>query len=108
MALPPILQVLAERHRLGDLGAGLAAHEPRQAARQLALRALGKALDQHVGDDEAEHPVAEELEPLIGLRLLARASGDRARMGQSAVQEFGIGEVVSELLFADASARSSS
>ena len=61
-----------------DLGAGLAPHEVGEAARQFALRALRESQEQQLRDGEAEHPVAQELEPLVA--LASRAGG--ADMGQ--------------------------
>ena len=56
----------------GDLGAGLLAHQIGEPARQLALVGLGKGAEQHVGNDQAEHVVAEEFQPLIAAGAVAR------------------------------------
>ena len=50
-----------------NLGAALLAHEIGETARQFALVGVRKRRVQHVGDDEAEHAVAEKFEPLIAL-----------------------------------------
>ena len=63
-----------------DLGAGLAAHEFGQAAGQFAFGRVGKGLIEHFGDGEAEHPVAQELEPLIA--CARPCSSGSAHMGQ--------------------------
>jgi len=49
-----------------DVGASLARDERIVAAAHLALRLVGEALVEPLGDDQAEHPVTEEFEPLIG------------------------------------------
>ncbi len=40
---------------------------------------------EHVGDDEAQHAVAQKLEALVGLRDTALAGSDGAGMGQRAI-----------------------
>ena len=50
-----------------DLGAGLGAHELIEPAGQLSLARLGEGVGQQFGNGQAEHPVAQELEPLIVL-----------------------------------------
>ena len=52
---------------LRDLGAGLGAHELIEPAGQLSLARLGEGVGQQFGNGQAEHPVAQELEPLIVL-----------------------------------------
>ena len=56
-------EIDAARH----LGTGFLAHEIGESARQLALVGLGEGAEQHVGDDEAEHVIAEEFEALIAV-----------------------------------------
>ena len=74
-ASPPLIRMsCAELPFLGDLGAGLGAHELIVAAGKLAFARLGKGLEQKLGDGEAEHAVAEEFEPLIVLVRLERAA----------------------------------
>jgi hypothetical protein len=46
-------------------GAGVLAHQRREAARELAFLGLRKGGNQHLGDREAKNPVAQELEPLV-------------------------------------------
>ena len=64
-----------------DLGEHLGVHDRGPHLRELALGELRVRPEDVVGDDEAEHRVAEELEPLVR-RLVARArrttSGARA------------------------------
>ncbi len=69
---------VAEFPVLGNLGAGLGAHEVIEPARKLALARLGKGVGQELGDGEPQHAVAEEFETLIvlvgpGARLRALA-----------------------------------
>ena len=61
--------------------------------RQLALGRLGKGFEQHLGDDEAEHAVAEELEALVAVRCGEAAA---LAMGQRRLEQFGVGEAVAE------------
>ena len=58
--------------------AALAAHEIGQTARQFPLFGCGKSSVEHIGDDETEHAVAEEFEPLIRIEP---GIGSRAYMG---------------------------
>ena len=62
--------------RPADLGAGLARHQRIVAPGHLPFGLAREALVQPVGDDQAEHPVAEELEPLVGVAAVA-AMGQR-------------------------------
>ena len=73
--------VRAEAVDAGDPGAGGAADQRVQALRQAALVAI-VAFEYPFGDDEAQHPVAQELQPLVILRL--RTAGGHAAMGQRA------------------------
>ena len=59
--------------------------------------ALRKGAEQHVGDDEAEHMVAEEFEPLIAAGAIARP-GQRGDMRQRLLEQRGILEVVADAL----------
>ena len=52
----------------GDLGAGFSAHELGEAHRELPFARLRKGLIEAGRDHHAEHPVAQEFEPLIGPR----------------------------------------
>jgi len=85
-----------EVHRAGNLGAGLAAYQVGEPARQLALVRLGEGTKQHVGDDEAEDVVAEEFQPLIAAdAALARQRRD---VGERAVEQRLLGEAVADPL----------
>ena len=65
--------------------------------RQFALVGLGKGAKQHVGDDQPEHVVAQELEPLIAVG--AAAAGDRRDVGERAVEQIAVLEAVADGLF---------
>ena len=77
---------------VGDRGAGLAAHQLGEPHRQFAFARLREALVEHIGDDDAEHAVAEELEPLIGLGAVGAAGGGRGEMGQRAREQVAVVE----------------
>ena len=88
-------RLLAEPHMRGDadlaadLGADAARDEHVQPPRQFALGLVRKEAVEPVGDGDAEHPVAEEFEPLI--IVLAEA-----RMGQRPFEQAEIGRAVAE------------
>ena len=79
----------------GDRGAGFAAHELGEPHRELALARLRKGLVEMVGDDHAEHPVAQEFETLIGLDAAARLRLGR-EMGERERGELRIAEAVAK------------
>ena len=54
-------------HRARHLGAGFLAHQIGEPARQLAFVGLRESAIEHVGNDQAEHMVAEEFQPLIAV-----------------------------------------
>ena len=93
--LAPAAARLAQPHHdmrpdvpfLRDRRAGLAPHQLGEPHRQFALGRLRIGLVEHFGDDDAEHAVAEELEPLIGMPAPARARRRRGDMGQRARQQ---------------------
>ena len=60
-------QVRAEVELLRDLGEHARVHDAGAHLRQLAFGQLREVLEHVVRDDEAEHGVAEELEPLVRL-----------------------------------------
>ena len=63
-----------------DLGAGLARDQGIVAPRHLAFGLVRVAVVERAGDDQAEHPVAEEFEPLVAVAA-------EARMGQRALEQ---------------------
>ena len=87
----------AKIDRARHVGAGLAAHQIGEPPRQFALVGLGKGAKQHVGDDQPEHVVAEELQPLIAVGAVA--AGDRRDVGQRALEQFAVLEAIADGLF---------
>ncbi len=90
---PPSRIAVAEIERQRHLGAGLVADQRGQPLRQLALVRLGEGFDQHLGDDQRQHPVAEELEPLVagrGAELAALA------WVSAVIEQLAVGEAVAE------------
>src|SRR5580700_5198823 len=81
----------------GDLGAGLLAHQIGEPARQLAFVGFGEGAEQHVGNHQAEHMIAEELEPLIGAGAVARAL-ERGNVGERAIEQRAVLEAVADAL----------
>ena len=85
----------AEIEVAGNRRAGLVADQRGQPAGQFALRRGRKKVDQHLGDDQPQHAVAEKFEPLIG-----RATGFHgAGMGQRGLEQAAVGESMAEALF---------
>ena len=78
----------------GDLGEHLRAHHRGAQLGQLAFGQLRVLLVDEVGDDEAEHRVAEELEALV--RLLDAVLRAVRAVGQRAVEEAVVDEVPAE------------
>lgn len=87
--------VFAQPDRAGDTGQGLGPDQRGVPARQRADLLVGEALEQQVRDDQAEDPVAEELEPLE-IPLPASLAGRRARVGQRLLEQLRPRESVSE------------
>ncbi len=52
----------------GDLGEHWLRNQLREARPELALLLAREALDEPLGNQQAEHPVADELQPLVGAR----------------------------------------
>ena len=80
----------------GDLGAGFPAHELGEAHRQFALARLRKGLVKPARDHDAQHPVAQEFEPLIGLRPALPARILRRKVGEREDRQPGIAEAITE------------
>ena len=75
----------------GDLGKRLGIDQRVEPQRQFAFRRIGKRGQQHIGNDEAQNPVAEKLETLvIGAGIDAAGAG----MGQRALQALAVGKGV--------------
>ena len=62
---------------------------------QRAFCILGEALDQQMRHDQAEDPVAQELQPLVGARSAAAGAKDAA-MGQGLFEPARVAETVAE------------
>ena len=91
----------AEIDRARDVGAGLPPHQVGKPARQLAFIRLGIGAEQHVGDRQAQHMVAEKFQPLIAAAaaVLAHQGGD---VGKPAFQQRRIGKAVADPLLQSA------
>src|SRR5205085_9261231 len=72
-----------------DLGADVPRHQRVQALGELALGLVRIGLYQPMGGDQAEHPVAEELQSLIML-------ASEARMGQRPLEQSGVARAMAE------------
>jgi hypothetical protein len=57
---------------IGHHGTGLTGYHPLAHAREIALGAIGMPGKQFGGHDEAQHGIAEELEPLVRPRPAGR------------------------------------
>ena len=89
--------MLAHAPFMRHVGAGLLAHEFGQALRQFAFGGFRKRRIEHVGHGEAQHAVAQKLEPLI--RIHARALRRHgAHMGERAFDQAAIAEPVADPL----------
>ena len=83
-----------EVNGLGHAENGLAAHERGMTEGQISFRLLGKTPEQKIGHHQGKHPVAQELQTLIG----DPARGG-ARMGQRLLQQRRAGEAMAKRLF---------
>ena len=89
---------------LADFGQHRLGHQMRQPRAELAFLLVGKALGQPLGDQQAEHAVADEFQPLVGARAAApRGAPARQRpadhggaVGQRLAQQFRAGEIMAE------------
>ena len=83
----------AQPDLLGDRRKRLGVDQRVQPHRQLALGRVGEGAVEHLGHDEAEHAVAEELQPLVVDARGAAGAGMRQRVfGERAVAEAVPGE----------------
>ena len=87
-----------EIDRARDLGAGFLAHQIGEPARQLAFVGFRKGAEQHVGNDQTEHMIAEKLQALIAAGAIARAL-ERGNMRERAFEQRGVGESIADALF---------
>src|SRR6478672_279504 len=93
---PAELDVPAEVDGAGHLGEGAGVHDRGPQLREAALGEVRVGAEQRVGDDHAEHRVAEELQALVG-RQAAVLVGERP-VGQGAVEQLGVQLGVAEPL----------
>ena len=85
----------AEAQRRRDLRQALPSDHRDLPLGQRAFGILGEALDQQVRHDQAEDPVAQELQPLVGARSAAAGAKDAA-MGQRLLEPARVAETVAE------------
>ncbi len=84
-----------EIHRARNLRAGFLAHQIGQPARQFALVRLRKGAIEHVGNDQAEHMVAEKFQALVAVGA-GGAARQRGNMRDRAFQQRLIGEFIAD------------
>ncbi len=68
-----------EPDRGGDPRQRVAAHQMGKPPRERPLLLMLEAAPQEIGDDQAEHPVAEEFEPFIAARGAPPGAARRGR-----------------------------
>ena len=83
------MQHLGQRELQGDPVQALFAHQVRAHAGEIAFVGALEALVQQVGNGQAQHRVAEKLEPLVVVRA-------EAAVRQGAAQQARIGEAVAD------------
>ena len=88
------LDVLAEPDLAGDVGEGAGVDHRGAQLGQPALGQVGVGAVERLGDDDAEHGVAEELQPLVG-RQAAVLVGERA-VRQGALEQLGVQDGIPE------------
>ena len=72
------------------VGAGFGAHQQAEILSERSFRLARVAEIEFLGDDQAQHPVAEKFEPLIGRIGLALAA---AAMGECRLEQIAVAEV---------------
>ena len=92
----PSTQGVAELELARDLGAGLLAHQRLEARASSPSAASGKAREQHLGDDQAEHAVAEELQPLVVPARAAMPAATALEWVSAVVEQVAVGEAMAE------------
>ena len=90
----PQEQVVAERQPLGLAAERCGRHQRRLYLRLLPFVVGGKFAEQHVGDDEAEHRVAEELERLVVGDAAADILVGTRRVGHGVLEQAAVAEPV--------------
>jgi len=84
-------QHLGQPQRQGDLVQAVLAHEVRADAREVAFVGAGEAVEQQARDGEAQHRIAEELEPFVVI-------GAEAAVPQRPLEQAFLCEAVAESL----------
>ena len=92
------LEIAAQLQLLRDLVQTFLAHERRADARQLALRRVGVPRKEKLRRDEAEHAVAQKLQPLVAHALRAAVLIGIGAVTQSLGQQSHIAEAVAQLM----------
>ena len=102
IAPPPALRLaraeadmVAEAPDFRELGAALAPHELGEALREVALIGRRELPVEKRGDHEAEHAIAEELEPLIAFDARA-GTRNRAHMRQGEGEKLLVAEAIAD------------
>ena len=88
------LDVVAEPDGAADPGQGAGVDDRRAQLGQVALGQVGVGAVERLGDDDAEHRVAEELQALVG-RQAAVLVGVGA-VGQGALEQLGVERGIAE------------
>src|SRR6185369_7615091 len=90
------LDVVEQPERFCDVGAAFLAHEIGEPFRQFALVGPRIGPIQHIGDDQPEHVIAEEFQPLIAVGAMAGRGLQGGDMGKGGRQQRGIGKFVAD------------
>ncbi len=85
-------QEAAELEAAGHGGKRVPADQRGKPSRHGAFRLVGKALQQRLGNDKPEHPVAQELEAFVG----ERGHSPGTRVGDGPAQQVPVGEPVAQ------------
>ena len=93
------LEVAAQLQLLRDLMQALLANERRADARQLALGRVGMPRKKILRRDEAEHAVAQKLQPLVAHALRAAVLVGIGAVAQSLGEQGSAAEAVAQLTF---------
>src|SRR5437016_8588727 len=90
------LDVVEQPERFRDVGAAFLAHEIGEPFRQFALVSPRIGAIQHVGDDQPEHVIAEEFQPLIAVGAMAGRRLQGGDMGKGGRQQRGVRKFVAD------------
>src|SRR6478609_9595405 len=84
-------------HCARDFGACLLAHKISKPARELAFICLWKSAVEHVGDDEPQHMIAKEFQPLVAGGAIS--SRESRNMREGALKQIFVGKFVADRAF---------